>query len=52
MVIISKATLRNFIARRPDAEAAMEQWYTVTKEANWKNFAALKRSFNSTDGIR
>lgn len=51
MVIISKAALRNFITRYPDSETAMEQWYAVTKEADWKNFAALKRSFNCTDAV-
>jgi hypothetical protein len=39
MVIISKATLKNFIVRHPDSEGAMEQWYAMTKEADWKNFA-------------
>src|SRR5579872_651316 len=51
MVIISKAILRNFINEHPDAEGAMELWYAVTKEANWKNFAELKISFNSTDSV-
>lgn len=51
MVIISKTILRNFIAHHPDSEGAMEQWYTLTKEADWKNFAELKRSFNSTDAV-
>ena len=51
MVIISKATLRNFIDGHPDAEGAMEQWYSITKEADWRNFAALRKSFNSTDAV-
>lgn len=51
MVIISKAILRNFIACHPDSEGAVELWYAVTKEADWKNFAQLKRSFNSTDAV-
>jgi mRNA interferase HigB len=29
MVIISKATLRNFTVHNPDSEGAMEQWYAV-----------------------
>lgn len=51
MVIISKATLKEFIVRYPDSESALEQWYALTKEANWKNFAQLKKSFNSTDAV-
>ena len=51
MVIISKPILREFVSEHPDAEAAMELWYAVTKEANWKNFAELRRSFNSTDAV-
>jgi len=51
MVTISKAALRNFIVRHPDSAGSMDQWYAVTKEADWKDFAALKKSFNSTDAV-
>jgi mRNA interferase HigB len=51
MVIISKTTLRNFVVHYPDSEGAMEQWYALTKEADWKNFAELKKSFNSADAV-
>jgi mRNA interferase HigB len=51
MVIIAKATLKEFMARYPDSESALEQWYAVTKEANWKNYPELKKSFNSADAV-
>jgi hypothetical protein len=47
----SKATLREFIVRYPESESALEYWYALTKEASWKNFSALKRTFNSVDAV-
>jgi mRNA interferase HigB len=35
--------------QHPDSKAALEDWYNKTKEAEWRNFAEMKKSFNSVD---
>jgi len=51
MVIISKATLREFSEKHPDAENALLKWYEDTKAANWKNFPGMKKTFNTVDSV-
>jgi mRNA interferase HigB len=51
MVIISKAFLREFAEKHPDAEAALVKWYDQAKSAEWRNFSELKKTFNSTDVV-
>ena len=51
MVIISKAVLKEFAEKNPDAEIALNRWYNETKAADWRNFSDLKRTFNTTDAV-
>jgi mRNA interferase HigB len=51
MVIITKSTLEKFAKIHPIAAEPLNNWYTITKEANWRNFADIKKSFNSVDAI-
>ena len=51
MVIISKTILRDFIGEHPDASPALQKWYDEAETASWKNFAELKRTFNSADSV-
>lgn len=51
MVIISKAIIRDFSGKYPDAEIALQKWYEETKGANWKNFTEVKKTFNSVDSV-
>jgi mRNA interferase HigB len=51
MVIISKAILKKFAEKNPDAKIALEKWYEDTKTATWKNFTEVKKTFNTVDGV-
>lgn len=51
MVIISKAILREFSDKHPWADNAIEKWYDEVSAADWKDFADLKQTFNSTDSV-
>ena len=51
MVIIAKSTLKSFINSYPDLENALDSWYEVTKQNEWKNFNEMKKSFNSVDSV-
>src|SRR6266704_1904280 len=51
MVVISKAILKAFSEKYPDAEPALEKWYCDTKAADWKNFTEVKKTFNTVDAV-
>jgi len=51
MVVISKAILREFSKKHPNAEAALAKWYDETKLSDWSNFNELKKIFNSADAV-
>jgi mRNA interferase HigB len=51
MVIIAKATLKAFMKTSPDSENALDNWYEITKQNDWKNFNEMKRSYNSVDSV-
>jgi mRNA interferase HigB len=51
MVIISKAIVREFILEHADSDGALENWYEITSDANWKNFSEVKKTFNSVDAV-
>ena len=51
MVIITKTTLKKFAKIHPTASDPLNNWYTITHEVSWKNFADIKKSFNSVDVV-
>jgi len=51
MVVISKATLKRFIDKFPAAEEALLRWYSLTKDADWNDLLALKRTFSTADYV-
>ena len=51
MRVISFTLIRDFIAKHPDAEVALRNWYKKTLKAEWKNFTDIKATFNSADYV-
>lgn len=51
MRIISKSTIVKYYTDFPQAKTALEEWYVKTRNANWKCFADIKRTFNSVDYV-
>jgi mRNA interferase HigB len=51
MVIISKAMLRIFCLRHPDATTALNDWYRLARIMQWATFAELRATFNSVDYV-
>lgn len=51
MRIITEEPLKDYIARHPDTKTALQSWVQTVKEAQWANFADVKRSFNSVDNV-
>ena len=52
MVIISKAILREFAIQYPDVADALNEWYEITKAADWGKISDLRESFNSVDYVK
>lgn len=51
MVIISKTSIKQFKLKHPDAADAIENWYQLTKKADWSKFSEVKQTFNSVDAV-
>ncbi len=51
MVIITKGIIHAFADKHHHASIPLNEWYEKTKQASWKNFAAVKQTFNSVDAI-
>lgn len=51
MRLIKTSMLEEFGQSHPDAEASLRVWVQQTKAAEWRNFAALRRTFPSADSV-
>jgi mRNA interferase HigB len=51
MRVLTPTAIESFCAKHADARKAMEEWHAKTKAADWRCFADIKRTFNSTDAI-
>lgn len=51
MVIISKTILKQFGQHHPDAIIALNNWYEVTKIADWNHVSDIRETFNSVDYV-
>jgi mRNA interferase HigB len=47
--IISKKKLREFWEEHPDAMGPLREWYNITEQAIWGNFAEVRNSFRHAD---
>jgi len=51
MVIISHKPIREHVEKYPHLSEPLERWYYLTKQADWHNYAEIKKSFNSVDAV-
>ncbi len=51
MVVISKKIIKEYAETYPKHYIPLERWHDITTNADWKNFAEMKRDFNSVDNI-
>jgi mRNA interferase HigB len=49
--IISKAAIREFTAKRPDAVEPLMHWRHVAKRARWKNITDVRLDFPHADAV-
>lgn len=53
MHIISHRKLKEFYEKsgNEDSKVALERWYNIAENAQWNNFADIKKDFPSTDFV-
>jgi mRNA interferase HigB len=51
MVIISKASINQFIENNPKAKDPLLDWYLKTKESDWASLADIKKVFRTADYV-
>ena len=53
MRIVSHRKLKEFYetAGREDAKVALERWYQISSEAQWRNLSEMKEDFPSVDYV-
>ncbi len=44
--------LREFWEKHANAERALRTWFTHVEQAQWRNFAEVRRDFPATDQVR
>jgi mRNA interferase HigB len=47
--VISIKRIKQFIEKYPQSEASLLAWYAITKRAEWKHLADVKKDFNTAD---
>jgi mRNA interferase HigB len=51
MVVMTYKKIRDFEKRHPQFFEALDNWYSITEKANWRNFHDVKNVFNSADAV-
>ena len=51
MHVIARKSLREFWARHPDSEQALQSWFHEVENAEWKDSSAIRRHYRSASII-
>ncbi len=51
MVVISKKRISEYLKKYPQHQEELMRWYYLVLESDWQNFADIKTTFNSVDGV-
>jgi mRNA interferase HigB len=51
MRIFTEQALGEYIRKHPETKTALQEWKYVVRHSEWKNFADIKKSFNSVDAV-
>ena len=51
MRIISHTKIVHAQSKHPDCHTALDQWYRLSKKAQWRNFDDVKRCFTAVDKV-
>lgn len=51
MRIIAKSTIVEYYTKNPQSKQPLEDWYEVTKKAEWGNLSDIRATFNTVDYV-
>ena len=51
MRIFTEQALKEFAQTHSESKVALQVWSKAVKKSDWKNFADVKKTFNSVDAI-
>ena len=51
MHIISRKALRLFLEEVPDSASALQRWYRIVNETEYRSFVELRQTFPSADKV-
>ena len=51
-LVISRKRLREFWDKHPGAKTPLQDWYKVTKHAEWKSIQDVRKTYPTTDAVR
>ena len=51
MRIIAKSTLVEYYTKNPQTKQPLEDWYEMTKKAEWGNIYDIRATFNTVDYV-
>jgi mRNA interferase HigB len=51
MRVINKKALRKFWQKRADAERPLQNWYKITRRADWNDVAQVRKDFSHADPV-
>ena len=51
MVIIAKAFITIFAQKHPGSKVALNSWYRIVREVDWRNFNDVRNTFGSVDAV-
>jgi mRNA interferase HigB len=51
MHIITHKRIREFVAKYPDSQSSLKNWYHIISQTNYDTFSQLKQHFSSADYV-
>ncbi|KAA8482099.1 type II toxin-antitoxin system HigB family toxin [Arcticibacter tournemirensis] len=51
MVIIAKTIINNFAEKHITSKSALNSWFHIVKQSDWRNFSDVKNTFGSVDAV-
>ena len=51
MRILTEKALKDYIQRRPETKTALQEWATIVKQSEWKNFDDVRKTFARVSAV-
>ena len=51
MRVFSKSTIVEYYTKNPQSKKPLEEWYEITRRAEWRNLSDIRKVFNTVDYV-